>query len=1682
MGDTADLQLSTGTPVAAAPTGPSLDLDAVPVLSAGLAAAGVPVVSRLTVTSPADLAGPAVVRLAVQDAEGAIGAAVEVPVDLVPGGATVLPDPGLLLDPATLRQVPERRPGWVRAELHRAGRVVAHRRVPVHVLAPSQWLATPLPLALEVLAVHVHPDDAALTPLLAGLPAGSGTPEQVDRLVATAADALRRRSLRRLPGPATWAGIGSSVRTPEQLLDERAGTPLDLTLALAALLERAGLRPLVVLAEGAGADEAHAFLGCWRTTRAADAVATTDAAVLAGLVAAGDVRLVETALLTAGGPAGADLHAAAADRWLGADRGRLLGVTDVARARTAGLRPLGSLDVPAVPAELRAAAGDSPLAARLIGPAAEPALLPAPAADLDELAAQLPLPADGSQLAAVATADTGTSFVLTAAPGTGATQTVVNAAARAVATGRTTLVVAPPAALDPIARRLAAAGLGPLTLRLDGARPVADQLRTALAAAPATDPGALAAARADLAAARAVLDRSAEQLHARNAAGHSTWSASAVLAGAGDTPALPVPAAFVAGTTDEVTAELRRSLALLPDVADLARPATGHAWAFVDAVELDLPAVHQAAVRVDRAVRALPGEGRVAHVVRAARTPEDLDVLAHLLTGPAVTLELLDVSRGDRWAAATAELTAAVGALTGAAHPGLDLATPAALALPLAELDAQARAAAASSRFGRGGRLKAVLAALLPVLREGVVVRPADVPQLTGDLLRLQTEVRALAGRADAVPGLAVPAGWNPFLDAGRFTVDSQIAWLRRAAAAVEGATGFAPALRRFLAAGPVADAGDAALVVDLRTALAALLAACRSSSKQLVAWSDESGLVLQWTMTRPERGVEYTHPMSLRRWVSLLDTLEPLRIAGLHEARRLLLTGAVPARVALRAFEHGLAQASLAERWTALALDDADPAAVAAAAPALVAAARAVRAQLTTALPAAAVAARDDEALAALRRALAAARPPADRELLSRHTAAVLTATPVVLADPAALADLPARELVDQVLVCAAQQLTLADGVAAVRRGRSAVVAGDPSLPGPDDAVLAAALRAGLPRRELGWQHRSRDESLFAFPNAHDHGLRVRTVPAPRSGRSSVADGRGVALVRVGAVPGPADRPGTNPVEASTVVAEVLRRFDASPAALPSLAITTLTAAQRDLVLELLRECGDPRVAAALDAPDGLLVRELAAVDGAARDVVLLSLGVTPDAGGRVPLDLGPLSQAGGERWLTAAVTAARRQLVVVASFAPAQLPATETAAAGVRRLRGYLLLAERGTGTLPAREPGTPDQHVEDLAAALRGRGLVVRTDVGLGGFRVDLAVARLTAPDSPVLAVLLDGPAWAARSTAGDRDELPLTALAARWPAVERVSLLSWLADRPAVVERLVAAVEATPLPAPVRTPARAPRARLAPAPRRAPEAPPTTPPAAPAAAAPALAPAPRAELRPAVPAPAPVAPAPVVDVPTAGTAAADAPVERPRPARSRPAARTRAAAPAPLDEELPFVAWAPKPTGEKKLLDQLADPAVAKAVRRVLTAGVKAEGPVSGDRLARLTAGAFGLTRVGPARRDALLALLPKGALADGVAWPAGSTADSWTWFRRQSTAAERPLDQVPAVEIGNAMVGLCRADGPLAQHELFRRTGAVFGNRRPSPALVAVLDVALARALAAGRLTELPDGHLRASRP
>src|SRR4051812_12153109 len=304
--------------------------------------------------------------MSVRDPEGPIGSTVELVTDLDEGRTTVLPDLPLTLDPAAMLQVDSQRPGVVEVEVVAGEQVLGHASTPVQVLAAQQWLATPLPLALEMLAAHVQPNHPAVDGLLAEaaelleLHTGSdlldgyeGGPERVDQIVAAIGEAVHRHGIRYSEPPVSWVDTGQQVRTPGDVLTWRVATPLDTVVLLAAALEQAGIHPLLWLADGdsgqvgqSGVGESGrpgggwAFLGYWREERSAESAATTDVAPLVNLVDLGLVGLVETTLLTSLGGPGADLHRPVYTGWLTGGLDHLLGVTDVHRARKDGILPL----------------------------------------------------------------------------------------------------------------------------------------------------------------------------------------------------------------------------------------------------------------------------------------------------------------------------------------------------------------------------------------------------------------------------------------------------------------------------------------------------------------------------------------------------------------------------------------------------------------------------------------------------------------------------------------------------------------------------------------------------------------------------------------------------------------------------------------------------------------------------------------------------------------------------------------------------------------------------------------------------------------------------------------------------------------------------------------------------------------------------------------------------------------------------------------------------------------------------------------------------------------------------------------------------------------------------------------------------------------------------------------------
>ncbi|MGE8452590.1 MAG: DUF4011 domain-containing protein, partial [Pseudomonadales bacterium] len=150
-----------------------------------------------------------------------------------------------------------------------------------------------------------------------------------------------------------------------------------------------------------------------------------------------------------------------------------------------------------------------------------------------------PLPADSSQLSAVAAASRGKDFVLIGPPGTGKSQTIANLIAQCLAERKRVLFVSEKmAALDVVYRRLKDVGLGGFCLELHSSKArkfeVLEQLRKSWDAANAVDPEDWLSEAERLGAVRAQLNRYVERLHARHSNGMTAYEAiGLVVAGRG---------------------------------------------------------------------------------------------------------------------------------------------------------------------------------------------------------------------------------------------------------------------------------------------------------------------------------------------------------------------------------------------------------------------------------------------------------------------------------------------------------------------------------------------------------------------------------------------------------------------------------------------------------------------------------------------------------------------------------------------------------------------------------------------------------------------------------------------------------------------------------------------------------------------------------------------------------------------------------------------------------------------------------------------------------------------------------------------------------------------------------------------------------------------------------------------
>lgn len=1309
-----------------------------------------------------------------------------------------------------------------------------------------------------------------------------------------------------------------------------------------------------------------------------------------------------------------------------------------------------------------------------------------PDVDLDALAAQCPIPADSSQLEAVASAVAGQTFVLEGPPGTGKSQTITNLLTRAIVDGKRVLFVAEKrAALDVVQKRLDDVGMGPFSLDLHdkGSKPavVRAQIKHALELRLSANQQQLETASTDLASARRGLVRYATHVHEENGAQLSLYSArTKALTYEPDHATVPLSPELISSLNDSTLNSIRQVFRELPEFTDPVRPGPDHPWRFatVDGGGQQEQQLLALGRRLNDALNGLRPTPGLPPVLDAAQTPADVATLATLLQDRDVPLGTLDVVRSSDWSVNAEQLEKLVTAFASVQHPGLEQVAPGAMDLPLPEILGRAQQAAASGFWGRKKRLLAVAAELSSVLVPGAEIRHKELVPLLEKLVAVQHEVFGLRATRGSLPGLPADQQWNPLTPDAQADLRHRISWLRWAAQAVQpnpepAVASFQSELRTFLKDAPDVHQNVVGWLRELSHAWEEFLKIQGVGSGELRAWTGEQGFLARWWETSVARRLDAAGSVPLTRWLELIRHVEPLRAAGLLDARIAVLDGELEADDAAAAFERGLAEGSLAERRIATGLADFDAAVHERTIERFTTRAEAVRQLLKTNLAAGVLRSRTVSSsstsgrMGELQRQLTRQRGGLSVRKLMEHYADLITGImPCTLVSPDSVARFfPAKAgLFDIVVFDEASQIRVADAVGAMGRGASVVVVGDSKQMPPTsfaeissdsgsdgdgeisvvedmESILSECVEARVPRQWLSWHYRSQDESLIAFSNQQYYDSKLSSFPGPSHGAANAGvRGHGVNFVRVDGQfhrSGPSKVLRTNPVEAAAVVAEIRKRLNADPAGTPSIGVVTFNLQQRALIEGLLRDTEDPRIVAALDEDsEGLFVKNLENVQGDERDVILFSTGFSKNDKGYLPLNFGPLNRSGGERRLNVAVTRARRQVIVFSSFNPADLRSEETSSVGIKHLRSYLDLAEQGTAALPydGRRAASIDLHREEIADALRDRGFVVSSDVGLSDFKVDLSVALSEDPSRQLMAILLDGPAWAARRTAGDRDGLPRDVLTRmmRWPSVERVWLPAWLADSEAVLDRLELSLrEAAGDVAEEAVAKSAPRGVSLP----------------------------EFAGGEAVEEPAGIVADPIGTLPLFE--------ELRKPAAPPPSSSV------PVTSEVAtYQPWTVQAFGTTDVLDSLHSRRSIAAVRGAIEVVVAAEGPIHQDRLARLVCAAFGLNKVNGPRADSVLRLVEPSTHViddDGFVWGAAVDRRAWSIFRSNDTDIVRKPEHISVVELRNAMVDIVSATGGIGVSELHRETIQTFGGKRRTAGITARLNEGLQHGVDTGHL-------------
>ncbi|MBI5532343.1 MAG: DUF4011 domain-containing protein [Deltaproteobacteria bacterium] len=1080
--------------------------------------------------------------------------------------------------------------------------------------------------------------------------------------------------------------------------------------------------------------------------------------------------------------------------------------------------------------------------------------VPIESLDAEVPASSLPcvVDADSTQMSAVASALTGRSFVLQGPPGTGKSQTITNLIAAALASGRTVLFVSEKmAALEVVHRRLQSVGLGDFCLELHSAKANKKQVLESLgqslqradrvAAFPWED------RCRELGAARASLDAYPSALHVKRPIGLSFYQASSRLLSMHDGPQLRLTIPHIDRVQEEQLREWQEAVASFAARAAEVEPVASHPWRLSAVAEWSAASQESLGSTMDATIAALDAlESAALALASSIGVPvpaqtaalDDLAFFAWALAEGPVPPAAFDAAAWPNIAGRIGQYTAAQRASQARQSELAVRWSPSLYRLDLPTLHSRFLKWAQAFFLFAWWFLRSARKALRPVAVRGL---PTD-QEITSDLA-LARSVQSEAATLDQERDWAERV-FQGIWSSRSNPLDVLEAALGRAGAVHDAvirlrARGFMSLQGAMSFAGPATSAAQRAAVQAQQKALVDCVRELDECEQRLLA-----AVGLQPGSAWPARVDPRCRPALrevLTTWRANLPLLRPwcmyqrasshLASHGLSMVVDAHRTGAAQASTLVKGFEW-----SVLDRWVTTVRDreallrDFDGAAHHHLVKRFSELDRAhielsrqqVVRSLEQRLPAAGASAASSQQGVLERELRKKTRHMAIRKLLQAIPDLLPCIKPCLLMSPLSVAQyLPADgRPFDLVVFDEASQIGTHDAIGAIARGSQVVIVGDSKqLPptsffkraaddeetAPDDndveeleSILEEALARQIPQQMLGWHYRSRHDALIDFSNRHYYGGRLHVFPAARQ---SVPD-LGVKFhlvpegVYIGGDKGKFAR--TNPKEAEALVQHLVEELRSREPQDRSFGVVTFSMPQQALIQDLLdeRRAQMPEIEKHFSGVEPVFVKNLENVQGDERDEILFSIGYARDERGRLRMHFGPLSIAGGERRLNVAVTRARRQLRVFSTLTYDQIDTARTSAIGAAHLRDFLEYAARfgqAAASIRVQEHDHPSEFEREIAQALTGLGHRVDSQVGCGGYRIDLAVAHPTEPGVYVLGVECDGPNYHAAKTARDRDRLRGQVLESLGWRMLRVWSSDWLFDPQAQIERINKAIE-------------------------------------------------------------------------------------------------------------------------------------------------------------------------------------------------------------------------------------------------------------------------------------------------